>query len=295
MKQFFSMYKRIIIASLIVLAVAITIFISIFAANKDTSPLLAQVGSMKLTQQKLEQYASDLGMNISYMSPESRNNLIQSWINQQVLFLEGKNMYITREKKFRKEVKRKTDRLRRELIGQAALTSALDGKITASADEITAFYAANKEVFKVDKSMVWLKVIYCDTKEHADEVMDKLKSGMSFDELAELYKPHDEPFVSNLGYLPTDGIQESLRDAIMATKIGDVIPPVRVELTDDSSVYHVWKVMDKVFKNDYKKIEAIQDLIKIEIEKTKIKAAAGEEMKKIREKYDIRILTKGIK
>lgn len=295
MKHFFSMYKRIIIASVIVLAVAVTIFTSIIAANKDTSPVLAQVDGVALTQMKLEQFATDAGVDISYMTPESRDMLIQTWINQQVLFLEGKNMHINREKKFRKELKRKSERFKRELIGQAALTALLEGRVSATADEITEFYASNKEAFKAEKAMVWLKVIYCATKEDADEVMDKLKTGMTFEELAELYKPQDEPFISNLGYIDVDGIQESLKDAVMAAKVGDIIPPVRVELTEELSVYYVWKVMDKVFKNDYKKIDAVKVLIKNEIEKAKVKAAAGEEMKKIREKYDIRILTKEIR
>ncbi len=295
MKHMFFMYKRIIIAAAIVIAVAIAIFTSIIAANNDTSPVVAEVGSMQLTQMKLEQFAADAGVDISYMTPESRDTLIQGWINQQILFSEGKSMHITRAKKFRKELKRKTDRFKRELIGQAALNALLEGKVNATQDEIVEFYEKNKEAFKVNKSMVWLKVIYCGTKENADTVMDQLKTGMSFEELAELNKPQDEPFISNLGYIETDGIQESLRDAILAAKNGDVIPPVRVELTETVSVYYVWKVMDKVFANDYKKIDAVKNIIRTEIEKAKIRAAAGDEMKKLREKYEIRVYTKEIK
>jgi len=289
------MYKRVVYAAIIVLAVGIAILISIITANRDNSPVVAEVDGYQLTQLALEQYASDLGMDASYLSPESRESIINSWINYTILYNEGKDKHVTRVKSFRKELKRKSERYKRELIGQAALKVLLEGKLDVTQDEITAYYEKNKETFKVDKAMVWLKVIYCGTKENAEKVMGQLKTGMTFEELAEQNKPEGEPFISNLGYVPIDGIQDSLKEAIIGAKINDIIPPVRVELTEDTSVYYVWKVMDKIFANDYMKIDAAGSVISRELEKMKIQAYASEEILKLREKHKIVFHTKDIK
>jgi len=136
--------------------------------------------------------------------------------------------------------------------------------------EITAYYNAHKDDYKVvekrllDYVLLELKATPADSQstiEQAQDILEQLKNGASFEELATLHSQDagSAEKGGDLGYFNSTAMVKPFADAAFAAKKGEVVGPVATQFG-----LHIIKVYDKKKENGEDQVKASHILLKIE-------------------------------
>jgi len=114
-----------------------------------------------------------------YNNPQARQQYLQSWLAQEVLYRQALQEELTEKP----EAKKLIDQLTRGALSQLVMNSELASKINITETDIQTYYTANKDKF-VDPSGATISHILVDDEEKAKELMGRIKEGEDFAELA---------------------------------------------------------------------------------------------------------------
>ena len=131
--------------------------------------------------------------------------------------------------------------------------------MTVTDQEVKDYYTANKEMFKTEESES-AKHILVDTLEKAEEVSEKIKNGMSFEEAANEYSscPSKEQG-GNLGSFTRGRMVPEFEEAAFKLGVGVVSEPVKTQFG-----YHLIKVYDKK-ESAARPLEEVAPMIKSQL------------------------------
>lgn len=174
--------------------------------------------------------------------------------------------------------------------------SEVDSKIIISDKEIEDFYSANKKSYLASPETVEIKAIFLKMKKDASvteitdlkrrslKIVDSLKRGKSFEQLAEEYS--DEPLKSSGGILGTftrNSLIASLDKKVFSMKKGEISEPIWVS----EGVYIVMLV--DINTELYLPLEDVKNDIKNELYKVKRERYFNEWLKTLWEKASVTI------
>lgn len=197
-----------------------------------------------------------------------KNEVVQQLINEELLLQEAKKEKIDVSKQevdnrikqdkellggdkefadYLKERLRISEKEYRELWRTQLIISKLADKVTAkikvTPEEVAQYYEDNKEMF-VTPEQVKASHILLKTEKEAQEVIEELKKGADFAELAvaKSTDPSAKQNKGDLGYFDQNAnLVEEFKTAAFALKTGELTPkPVQTEFG-----YHVIKVTDR--------------------------------------------------
>ena len=114
-----------------------------------------------------------------YEDPQSRQQYLQSWLAQEVLYRQALQDELAQKPEARKLI----DQLTRGALSQLIMNTELASKINITETDIQTYYTANKDKF-VDPSRATISHILVDDEEKAKELISRIKEGEDFAELA---------------------------------------------------------------------------------------------------------------
>jgi len=188
-------------------------------------------------------------------------------------FLKGQNMDL---EYFKQTVKK-------ELIINK-LIDKLTEKIAVTDEDVKAYYDANQDEFISVKA----SHILLDTKEEAEKILQRVKAGEDFNELAKENSkdPSAKENSGDLGYFKHGDMVEPFEKAAFAMKPGEISDTVQTDFG-----FHIIKVEDKKLE----KYEDVKEQIKANIQKDKKSSEYEKLLEEMRKNTKIEKFIKNLK
>lgn len=239
---------------LIVLLLLISILSSILigCSNSGSDEVVAQVNDVKITKDEF----------YDYLVSQNGDDAINALILEKIIELELKenNIKITQDQidaEYQKAIESYGDEATMEqalayygytkdeflnnIKMNLSIEALIEPSITITDDEIKAYFDENKDDFN-QAEQVKASHILLDTEEEAKQVLAKIQSGESFEDLAKEYST-DTATAANggdLGYFTKDEMVEEFSNAAFALGVNEVSEPIKTTYG-----YHIIKVTDK--------------------------------------------------
>jgi parvulin-like peptidyl-prolyl isomerase len=177
---------------------------SIEAAPSAGAKIVAEIGAEKITEADLDGFIENeienqlepmaafmtpeqLGqqkkkMLEQYKNPQAKQQYLQMWLAQEVLYRQA----LEEELAEKPEAKKMIDHLTRGALSQLQMNKELASKINITETDVQTYYTANKEKF-IDPAKASISHILVQDQQKATELIDKIKGGEDFGELAKQF------------------------------------------------------------------------------------------------------------
>lgn len=242
--------------------------------------VLAIVQGREITESDLEFLLKGLPPQqaMQFNSEAGRKQLLQELINQEVLYLDAKEKGLDKSEDYINELEKVSE----NLLKQYAVRELLN-KVVVNDEEASEYYNTHKDQFKAEES-VKASHILVDTIESANEILEEIKGGLSFEEAAEKHsKCPSKERGGDLGSFTKGKMVPEFETAAFEMNIGDLSEPVKTQFG-----YHIIKVDDKQ-EESIRPIEEVIHQIKQQLVAMKQNNIYLEETKKLSEKYSIEV------
>ena len=145
------------------------------------SLVLAQIGDKNLYLHDLDKAIDQLPpqMKEKFKSKEEKVNLLRKLVADEVLSQKAVRLGIDQKLEF----KEKLDQIKKQFLVDKMLESELKEKIKADESDLFNYFEANKDKY-TQKERAQVSLIKVKSKDLANTILSKLKSGQSFSELA---------------------------------------------------------------------------------------------------------------
>ena len=145
--------------------------------------IVARINEKEISKDDVMQFLNDIGPQVAmqFQSPEGIEKVVIELVNQELLLIEAEEDKIEDDDEF-KEI---LEQNRNVLLKNYALNK-LIRDVDASEEEMKKYYEDNKAQFK-KAEMAKASHILVKTKEEAEDILEKINKGMTFEEAAEKY------------------------------------------------------------------------------------------------------------
>lgn len=237
LKFFFRKRKVPVISGFIVLLIFGVIF---FAIIKERERTVAIVNGYRITiDDIIEKITSspEFYREYAYIDPKG---VIDDYINQIIFFQHAKKY----ERKLRKEIEKKMKNYYMEVLTQAYVEKILSNKIKISDEEISNYYNTHLGEFVIPER-VQISEIVVETKEKANEILERLKMGESFEKIAEtesIAKTREKR--GEIGWIEVEKLNPEVASLISQLKPGEILANIiKTEIG-----YHIIKLTGRTEK-----------------------------------------------
>lgn len=197
--------------------------------------VLAIVDDRKIKEMDLNNLIQNLGQNATYFQgQEGREKLIDELVMHELLYSDAVERNLEKEEEFIEVF----ENMKKSMLQQYNLRKLFNG-ITISEDEIKAFYEENKSLYNKPEK-VKASHILVETQEKANEILEDITGGLSFQDAASQYSTC--PSKSEGGALGEFGrgqMVKEFEDAVFSMKVGQISSPVKTQYG-----YHIIKLTD---------------------------------------------------
>jgi peptidyl-prolyl cis-trans isomerase C len=178
-----------------------------------------------------------------YKDPQARQQYLQAWLAQEVLYRQALQEKLTEKPEARKLI----HQLTRGALSQLLMNRELADKINITETDLQTYYTANKDKF-VEPSRARMSHILVDNEQQANELMGRIRDGEDFGELAKQFTK-DEATRENNGKID------------MEVSEGSDIPGIGTYAELNKNIFAIDgpAVLDKPFKT-----EAGWEIVKVE-------------------------------
>lgn len=239
------------ILSLVLLVALIAAIIIPFLGGSNGEEVVATVNGVEITKQQyyeamvdaggrqtleylienqlVRQEAEEAGISVTAAEVEEELAAIKASFGSDAMFEQALAQYGMNEENFKKDL---------EL--QVVVRKLLEPNVTVTDEDVAAYYDTNKS-FYAEEEQVRASHILVETEEEARELVDKIKGGEDF---AELAAQHSLDEVSkgqggDLDYFPRGIMDEAFEEAAFTLAEGEISDPV-----ESSHGFHIIQVTD---------------------------------------------------
>ncbi len=209
------------------------IFIGMRIAKSAPEKYIARVGKEYLTISRF--YQTIPPEYLSQMTFEDKKQLVEQWVNQELLYYKAKKMGLDKEPDVRERLKEAMH----AMLANEFLNRYIQDKIFVSPEELKAYYDSLKDELNIEIDAAQIVVKDLAT---AEEIYEKLKEGADFTEMVRKYSI--EPFKQNDGFIGTVRRGElgdkTLEDALFRLNPGEISKPIKTVWG-----YHILKCLRK--------------------------------------------------
>ena len=202
----------------LLLALCVSVYLPAIAQN------VAVVNGKSIPTSRVDAMVKQMVQQGQQDTPEMRSMIKDELINREVLAQEADKQGLSS----RPEIKNQIELARQSIIIRAMVTEYLS-KNPVKDDEIKAEY----EKVKTSSSgkEYHARHILVEKEDEAKGIIEKLKGGAKFEELAKVSKdPGSAEQGGDLGWAPSDAFVKPFSEAMMSLKAGDVTPaPVKTQ------------------------------------------------------------------
>jgi peptidyl-prolyl cis-trans isomerase C len=212
------------------------------------SGVVAQVGDVQLTETELQHLIPpELG---EIVAGSEVRDVIDRWVRSELLYQQAQRDELDKDA----EVASRLRDLERELLADKLLERELESRVQVTGDELQAYYRRHLGQYTQE---VQLKQIVVNTPEEADEIIQMLRSGANFEQLAR--QRSIDPTGArggDLGFLGKDALNPAFEPWVFDQPVGAIVGPIA-----STFGFHVVKVAAQRPASDPITFEAARDEI----------------------------------
>jgi peptidyl-prolyl cis-trans isomerase C len=218
------------------------------AAGDLGDGVVAQVGDAQLTEAELQRIIPpELGEGLS--GAEIRD-VIDRWVRNQLLYQRARHDQLDRDP----AVGERLHDLERDLLADELLQRELSRRVSIDNDQLLEYYRQHQDEYTQE---VQLKQIVVNTREEAEEILQMLRAGANFEQLAR--QRSIDPTASrggDMGFLGKDAMNAAFESHIFGQSPGAIVGPIA-----STFGFHVVKVAAERPADDPITFEAARDEI----------------------------------
>ena len=226
--------KRALIVTLIILLTWVA-----YSQSGDKPKVLAQVGETKITEEDINEFLQEIPSvyRSQFQTPEGKRALLNKLIQIELFSQEARRLKLDKKP----EIKRTIDLLTKRVL-EMAYVDYLKTKVgKIKEDELRAYYEKHKKEFMVPER-IKARHILVKTKEEAEAIKKRLKSGKSFAQLAkEVSICPSGKRGGELGWIEAGNMVPEFEKVALSLKKGEISDVVHTRFG-----YHIIQVEDKV-------------------------------------------------
>lgn len=213
--------------------------------------VLAKVDGREIKEADLNNLMRNLGQNASYFQgEEGRKKLVDELVMHELMLSDALERNLDKDQEFIEVM----NNMKKSMLQQYALRK-LFNEITVSEEEIKDFYEKNKERFTTDE-MVTASHILVDTEEKANEILEDINGGLSFEDAAAQYSSCPSKQAGGaLGQFGRGQMVQEFEDAVFAMQVGEISAPVKTQFG-----YHIIKLTDHTKEGNASLEEVYQEV-----------------------------------
>lgn len=199
--------------------------------------VIAIVDGREVKESDLNSLMSNLGQNSKYFQgEEGRKKLIDELVMHELLYSDAKERELDKDEEFIIVV----NNMKKSMLQQYALRKLLNN-VTVSDEEIKEYYENNRSKYKT-KETVRASHILVDSEEKANEVLEEITDGMSFEEAAKKYSScPSKDSGGDLGQFGRGQMVPEFESAVFSMEKGEISEPVKTQFG-----YHIIKLTDHI-------------------------------------------------
>jgi len=239
--------------------------------------ILASFGDQIITlgefNQLWEQIPEDYKLQLD------KSMVLDQMISEKLLIQEAINMGLEEDKDVLEQIRKMTE----QILAQTLIEREILDEVKISDEEVAKYYTENKNDF-TEKEQVHLLNILVETEEEAQDILEQLKTGGDFGEIArEKSTGPSAAQGGDLGYLSKGTIIPEIEEVIFALEIGTISEIINTEYG-----FHILKILDKK-PEEVKTIEEVKEDIIQTLLPTKQKEAFENLLEELKSKVEIEI------
>jgi parvulin-like peptidyl-prolyl isomerase len=236
----------------IIISLSVLIFSFCTSKEQISTKVIVKVGSEPLTVEQLKKEI--LVQSPKVLSTEQLQNMLQQWIEKELMYQEALRRGMKDEKVLQEVFKQ----AERDFLSNALLDTLLSKETTISDQEIYDYYEKNKESFIRSKTLVKVQQILVDNFVDAERTRDRIvDKGADFVEVAkEISLDYKKNQRIELDYFSDENVVPEIAKTLFTYRIGDVTSPIKSEFG-----YHIFYVVDKRPSGEVATIDEVSDKI----------------------------------
>jgi peptidyl-prolyl cis-trans isomerase C len=219
------------------------------------------------------------------LTPEVERQTIEDMVNQELMYQEGLRLGLDMDEKYRnavRELEMRVESIKRGEMARMLYNAKIAAKAAISDEDVKKFYEENEGNMRTELHL--LQVQFPD-EAPAEKALERLKGGLSFDDLArerygDVRKGMKEPW--DLGFLRWNQIPSEWLEAVYSLKTGEVSGIIRGGRTG----IRIFKLLEKR-ENPEAGLETMRAGIANRLRDERIKEEYDRYIKGLREKAKI--------
>jgi peptidyl-prolyl cis-trans isomerase C len=251
--------------------------------NLPPETILASFGDETITlgefNELWEQVPEDYKLQLD------KSMVLDQMISEALLIQEAKVKKFEEDEKVAEQIKKATE----QILVQALIEREILNKVKVNDEEVLEYYEQNKDGF-TEKEQVHLYNILLETEEEAQNVLEQLKAGEDFSEIA--IEKSTGPSASNggdMGFISKGSIIPEIDEAVFALNIGELTDIIKSDYG-----FHILKVTEKK-PESIKALEEAKDEIMQTLLPEKQKDAFDNLLTELKSKVEIKINDEALK
>ncbi|MCM8818604.1 MAG: peptidyl-prolyl cis-trans isomerase [Candidatus Omnitrophica bacterium] len=279
LKYFFKKWKGIIALTTLIIVILIGVIIGIIKERKKT---IAIVNGYRIKiEELLEKISSSPEFYKEYASLNPQS-VIDDYINQILLYQYAKKY----ERKLRRKIEPKLRNYYMELLTYEFVENILVNEIKISDEEISNYYNTHLQEFVLPERVQLFEIVV-NSKEKADEILNRLKNGEPFEKIAETesISPTREKR-GEIGWIEVEKLDPDVSSLISQLRPGEIL----ANIIKTDAGYHIVKLTGRTEKRILTLEEAKPMIRNILISQRK-KIEVENLMKKLKENGKIKVNT----
>lgn len=238
---------------------------------------LASFGEQTITLGEFNQLWEEVPED--YKLQLDKSIVLDQMISEKLLIQEAKNMGLEKDKDVFEQIKKMTE----QILVQALIEKEILDKIKVNDGEVLEYYEQNKDSF-TEKEQVHLYNILLETEEEAQDILEQLKAGGDFNEIAK--EKSTGPSAAqggDLGYLSRGTMIPEIEDVVFALELEKLSEIIKTDFG-----FHILKITEKK-PETVKALEEVKEDIIQTLLPTKQKEAFENLLEELKGKAEIEI------
>jgi len=181
-----------------------------------------------------------------------KSMVLDQMISEKLLIQEAKNMGLEEDNDVLEQIKKMTE----QILVQALIEREILDKIKVNDEEVSEYYEQNKDSF-TEKEQVHLYNILLETEEEAQDILEQLKAGGDFSEIAiEKSTGPSAAQGGDLGYLTKGTIIPEIEEVVFALEVEELSEVIKTDFG-----FHILKITEKKPETSKALEEVKEDII----------------------------------
>ena len=214
--------------------------------------ILASFGGQTITLGEFNQLWEEVPED--YKLELDKSMVLDQMISEKLLIQEAKNMGLEEDNDVLEQIKKITE----QILVQVLIEREILDKIKINDEEVLEYYEQNKDSF-TEKEQVYLYNILLETEEEAQDILEQLKAGGDFSEIAK--EKSTGPSAAqggDLGYLTKGTIIPEIEEVVFALELEELSEVIKTDFG-----FHILKITEKKPETVKTLEEVKEDIIQI--------------------------------